>query len=133
MEEEISRIFDKHPEVVAVYLFGSFAKGLEKEKSDVDIAILLDPQRKADEFSLKRALIIELSRELRKDIHLVVMNRAGELLSAQIFKYGKCLFDRAPTLLSFFRMVQYSKIADFAFLRRNMEKGFTRKIMRAVS
>jgi hypothetical protein len=74
--------------------------------------------------------LIGLSRILRKEIHLVILNRAGETLSAQVFKYGKCLYNNAkPCILSEFRTTQFSKIADFAYLRNIMEKGFTRKIM----
>ena len=129
MNERIIRFFRKRPEVVAVYLFGSQARERATEGSDVDLAILVDPQAKVDEFELKRDLMIGISRILRKEIHLVILNRAGETLSAQVFKHGKCVFNSKPGTLSQFRTVQFSKIADFAYLRNIMEKGFTRKIM----
>jgi predicted nucleotidyltransferase len=129
MNERIVRFFEARPEVIAVYLFGSRARGRAKETSDVDLAILVDPDVKVDEPELNRDLIVGLSRALRKDIHLVILNRAGELLSAQVFKYGKCLYNSKPGILSGFRTVQFSKIVDFAYLRNMMEKGFTRKVM----
>lgn len=129
MNERIIRFFEARPEITAVYLFGSCARGLAKETSDVDLAILLDPHANVDESELKRSVLIGLSKLLRKEIHLVILNRAGELLSAQIFKYGKCLYNSNPGILSGFRTVQFSKIVEFAYLRNIMEKGFIRKVM----
>lgn len=129
MNERIIQFFEKRPEVVAVYLFGSHARSRARETSDIDLAILLDPQKKVDEFNLKRELMIGLSRILRKDVHLVILNRAGETLSAQIFKYGQCLHNSKPGTLSRFKTIQFSRIADFAYLKNMMEKGFIRKIM----
>lgn len=129
MPERIIRFFRQSPEVVAVYLFGSQARKRATEASDIDLAILLDPEAAVDPYKLKRDLLIGLSRILRKEIHLVILNRAGEMLTAQVFKYGKCLYNAKPGILSEFRTLQFSKIADFAYLRNIMEKGFTRKIM----
>ncbi len=129
INERIIRFFEGRREVVAVYLFGSRSRGRAKEMSDVDLAILVDPHAKVDEFELKRDLMIGLSGILRKEIHLLILNHAGEALSAQVFKYGKCLYNSKPDILSGFKTVQFSKIADFAYLRSIMEKGFTRKVM----
>lgn len=129
MDERIIRFFRKRPEVVAVYLFGSRARGRATELSDIDLAILLDPQAAVNSSKLKRELLTGLSRILRKEIHLVILNRAGEMLTAQIFRYGRCLYNANPHTLSRFRAMQFSRIADFNYLRKIMEKGFTRKIM----
>jgi len=129
MTDKIIRYFETRQEVVAVYLFGSRAGDRAKETSDVDLAVLLDPHAKIDEFELQRDLAVALSGILRKEIHLVILNNAGEVLSAQVFKYGKCLYNSKPGILTEFKAVQFSKIADFAYLKNIMEKGFTRKIM----
>ena len=131
MNEKIIRFFEGRPEVVAVYLFGSRARGQARDGSDLDLAILVHPHMQVDELELKRELMIDLSRVLREDLHLVILNRAGELLMAQVFKYGKVLYNPKPGVLSRFRAVQFSKIADFAYLRSMMQKGFTRKVMEA--
>ncbi len=41
---KIPEVFRRHPEVVAAYLFGSYAKGEAGPLSDVDIAYLFDPK-----------------------------------------------------------------------------------------
>jgi hypothetical protein len=73
--------------------------------------------------------VVGLSRVLRKDIPLVLLNRAGETLSAHVFKDGRCLCNSNSTILSEFRTVKFSKIADFAYLKNIMEKGFTRRVV----
>lgn len=129
MNQRIIRFFEARPEVLAVYLFGSYARNREKETSDIDLAIFVDPHGKVDESELKRDLMIGLSGVLRKEIHPVILNNAGEMLSAQVFKYGRCLYSSKPDILSRFKTAQFSKIADFAYLRNIMEKGFIRKVM----
>jgi hypothetical protein len=129
MNKRIIHFFKAQEKVIAVYLFGSYARGRAADRSDIDLAILVDPDAKVDKFELKRDMMIGLSKLLRKEIHLVILNTAGEVLSAQIFKHGKCLYNSKPRILSEFKMVQFSKIADFGYLRKVMEKGFTRKIM----
>ncbi|MFO8023278.1 MAG: nucleotidyltransferase domain-containing protein [Perlabentimonas sp.] len=49
--------------VKKVYLFGSFAKGIEKEESDIDVAIILNNM--SDFFSTQRQLM-----RLRREVDL---------------------------------------------------------------
>ena len=42
LEEKIKAYFKSKKEVIAVYLFGSYAAGREHHLSDIDIGILLD-------------------------------------------------------------------------------------------
>lgn len=37
---KLAQVFTRHPEVMAVYLFGSYAEGRERPDSDIDLAIL---------------------------------------------------------------------------------------------
>jgi predicted nucleotidyltransferase len=121
---KIAVFFQDRPEVNAVYVFGSYARGREQKGSDLDLAILLDygVVRRLNE--LKKEYVVHLSRILRKDLHLVILNNAGEEVVAQVFKYGQCIFNREPEILSRFRMVSYAMIAEFAYHRNLMKKGF---------
>ena len=42
--KKIAKILEKRPEVLAAYLYGSYAKGYARDGSDLDIAILTRPQ-----------------------------------------------------------------------------------------
>ena len=126
--KKIGSFFEDRPEVIAVYLFGSFARGKEQRDSDLDLGVLLDHEevRRQDDFM--REYTVGLARVLRKDLHIVIMNNAGEGLTAQILKNGQCILNRKPELLSRFKMVSYAMIAEFADHRNRMKKGFVRRL-----
>ena len=128
--KKICSFFNKYPEVVAVYLFGSYARGREQRDSDLDLAILLDQTALPRLNKLKRKFTADLARILRKDLHLVIMNSAGEELIKQIFKYGRCIMNQRPELLSRFKMSSYAMIAEFAYYKDQMKKGFINRLFR---
>jgi len=128
--EKISLYFIDRSEVIAVYIFGSYAKGQQQTGSDIDLAILIDQDNISHQNELIKQYTIELSRILRKDLHLIIMNSAGEDILAQIYKYGQCILNQNPDLLARFKMITFAMIADFAYYKNIMKKGFTRKIYR---
>ena len=40
--KKINQYFKERNEVMAVYLFGSYARGKERRDSDIDLAVLVD-------------------------------------------------------------------------------------------
>lgn len=75
-----------HPDVVAIYLFGSYAKGDQHPMSDVDIAVILDkftPESEADIGSL-----------ISQEIDVVLFHRLPLQIKFEVFKHGKELFVR---------------------------------------
>ena len=73
--------------------------------------------------------MVELSRLLRKDVHPVILNSAGEGLMKQIFSRGKCIALNNPEKYSLFRTTMFSRIVEFSYLKRQMQAGLTRKLM----
>ncbi len=127
--KKISAYFANKDEVIAVYLFGSYAKGTKSHLSDIDIGILFD-QRDLDFINEKRNdYIVELARLLRKDIHPVILNYAGEGLMNQIFHKGKCILKNDPKKLSIYEMITLVKIAEFTYYLRKMQSGLIKKVM----
>jgi len=116
-------------DVVAVYLFGSQASGKSKKDSDVDIGILFADDNPDLISKCIDGVLVNLPRLIRKDVHPVVMNRAGEELLKQIFGRGECVLVNDQNKLAHFRMTAYSKIADFSYYRNRMQKGLIRNIM----
>lgn len=127
--EKIEGYFIDKSELIAVYLYGSYASGKERHFSDLDIGLLLDKayMRAAEE--KKYEYMVELSRLLRKDVHPVILNFAGEELAKQILIKGKCIMVNNPKELAQYKMVMFSKIADFAYYRKQMQSGLVRSIM----
>ena len=128
-EKKITKYFENKEGVIAVYVFGSYANGNARPCSDLDLAILFGSR---DRDTIKRRLdnyLIDLSRLLRKDIHLTTMNFASEELLKQIFKKGKCLIVTDSKKLARFKMTAYSRIVDFHYYRGQFQAGIVRKVM----
>jgi len=128
--EKISLYFDQRSEVIAVYLFGSYAKGRQERDSDIDLAILLNRDDRPRQNELRRQYIVALSHILRKDLHIVIISSIDEGMLAQIFKYGQCIINHNPHVLAHFKMVAYAMIADFGYHKNLMKKGFIRRLSR---
>jgi len=94
IETELRSFFLAHPgDAVAVYLFGSVARGTAREGSDVDLGVLLekDPPRTL------RGLKLDLEADLEAldvPVQLVVLNRAPPDLVHRVLRAGKLLILR---------------------------------------
>jgi predicted nucleotidyltransferase len=126
---KLKAYFGDRSEVVAVYLFGSQVTNKNLRSSDVDIGILLDTYDRAIETEKRNQYLVELANILRKEVHPVILNSAGEELMRQIFLKGKCIVVRIPEKLSLFKMTMYARIADFSYYRDQMQSGLIRNIM----
>ena len=76
------------PEAWAIYVYGSFARGEEWPDSDLDLAVLLPPER--DIPDLLQA-IAAVSRRVGRDVDLVNLRRAGDVLRREVLAGGKAL------------------------------------------
>ena len=129
LSKTISDYFKNKDEVIAVYLFGSYASGKNQPFSDIDIGILLN--RIDQEFANQQKMryLTELSRIIRKDVHPVILNFANEVLMKQIYSKGKCILINDSKKLAKYKMTMYARIADFAYYLNKMQKGFIRRTM----
>lgn len=126
---KLKAYFEKESEVVAVYLFGSQATGKEDRSSDVDIGVLLDTRDRMIEVEKRNQYMMDLANTLKKEIHPVILNSAGEELMRQIFLKGECILVKDPKKLSLFKMTMLTRIADFGYYRNKMQSGLIRNIM----
>lgn len=131
ISDKISSYFKDQKEIVAVYLYGSCAVNKERPFSDVDIGIVVNyPALNTVKKNIDR-YISDLSRMIRKDIHLVLLNLAGENLLYQVFEKGQCLVVNNQSELSLFKMKEFTKIADFSYHKKKMQQGFINNMMKA--
>ena len=124
IEKTIDQYFKGKSDIVAVFLFGSHAANHARHFSDVDIGIVAE-RGAADR--VKRAFkrySLDLSRETRKDIHMVMLNQAPERLLSQVLGKGCCLTVNDRRQLVEFKMYKIVKIADFSFHKKQMQAGF---------
>jgi uncharacterized protein YutE (UPF0331/DUF86 family)/predicted nucleotidyltransferase len=93
---QLNQLFAQSP-VNTAYLAGSLSSRTSfGHLSDVDIAILLMDQIKADHFlDYQLYFFSELAKRLESEsIDVVILNQASLLLKLQVIKYGQILFSR---------------------------------------
>lgn len=94
IEMALKPVVEEIPVVTAVYVFGSRATGRAKEASDVDLAVLLNPDP-GEDFDLLK-LMVDAERALGKPVDVVILNRVSEHLRYLVRRDGILVFDRDP-------------------------------------
>lgn len=88
-EKIVDYFLDKKPKLI--YLFGSYAKNINRDESDIDIAVLLKaPMESMEKYRYK----MELVDLLGKEVDLIDLADANIILKHQIVTTGKNLFCR---------------------------------------
>ncbi len=84
-EAIIQAVLKSHPDTQAIYLFGSYGTQDEWPDSDVDIAILLPPEKAKKSGSLAMSkLRFELERLLKKTVDLINLRRVSTVFQKEI-------------------------------------------------
>ena len=107
--------------IFAVYLFGFAAAGRMKPGSDIDFALLVEPDQEGS-FPLLE-MMVELERLCGKTVDAVLLNRAGELLKYEVRRTGKLVFERDPLQRKRFEISGRKRFEDFLHQHRR----YTRK------
>ena len=113
-EEAIISVCKGQREIIAAYVFGSRAMGKGKKASDVDIALLLD-DREASNFPYLE-FKVTLERALNKNVDLIILNQAGEILKHQVRKYGKTIYESNPKMRKQWEILSRKLYQDFLYL-----------------
>jgi predicted nucleotidyltransferase len=106
---------ETHPEIAAVYLFGSCASGHARPGSDIDLGVLF--YEDLDCFA-RVNMETELSNLLFKDVDLIDMKKSSTVLRHQIYKYGKLLYHSDEDFPFQFRANSIRDYIDTAYLRK---------------
>ncbi|HQN20670.1 MAG TPA: nucleotidyltransferase domain-containing protein [Syntrophobacteraceae bacterium] len=130
IEDDLRTYFSNNKEVVAAFVFGSYARGRQRHGSDVDVGVLLTVPAAQNPGELRNQYTVELGRILKKDVHILILNTAGEELLRQVFSKGKCVQVNDARAYDLFRITAYSRIADFEPYRRMLRHGFVSRLKR---
>lgn len=104
-----------HPEISAVYLFGSHAAGHARSRSDVDLGILFAN----DVDGFKRINIeTQISNLLKKNVDLVDMRKSSPFLRHQVYKYGIVIYQDGSDFPFLFRANSIRDYLDTGYIRR---------------
>lgn len=91
LAEELAAVDDR---LLAAYLFGSVARGMDSPSSDVDVGILLQTASSDELNGLRLTLEGDLERALRQRTQVVVLNNAPPDLVHRVLRDGRLLLDR---------------------------------------
>lgn len=95
IERALSTVLERHDDVLAAWLFGSLARGMERADSDVDVAVLLGRRmrpRTLDDLPLD--LEAELGSAIGRPVQVVVMDHAPVDLVHRVLRDGRLLVER---------------------------------------
>jgi predicted nucleotidyltransferase len=89
LAQEIAQVFAaRNEDAAAVYLFGSVARGEDREDSDVDIAVLYGKPVEPGLAGLKLALAGDLEERLGRRVDLVVLDHQSPDFIHRVLRDG---------------------------------------------
>lgn len=138
--EKIAAIKDKLAEilpstpVLLVYLFGSAARNLlagrQGKLSDVDLAVLLANERRAEDLSELIFNLLEIFCRVfgREDIDLTILNTSPPVIKNRVLREGMLLYARDRQTRIDFETVARREYLDTQPLRAFYRRQFVAKI-----
>jgi len=98
-----------YPELQAIYVFGGYGAGEERPDSDVDLALLLPPQRAkaAGDLALCE-LRFEFESLLGREVDLINLRRVNTVFQHEIIQEGRTIYRRDEYEVESFEMVVMS-------------------------
>jgi len=117
---------------VAVYLFGSAARGTRGKRSDVDIAVLIRASGTSHRRSRSLVEYVQAACDAlgTDNVDVVLLHRAPIALRHEVFREGKPLLVRDPEALTRFRLESSREYLDTIPLRRMFEEAYFRRVRR---
>lgn len=113
VESRLRSFFETDPQgVVAVYLFGSMARGPVGPTSDVDVAVLYCEPPPRTFAGLPLRLSEELEGLLGRPVDVVVLNHASADLCHRVFRDGSLVMDRDPSFRIRFEVQRRNEFFD---------------------
>ncbi len=129
----IKTYFDSKSNIVAVYLFGSYAIGHQKSNSDVDVAVIFGFELNKDErFNRCLEYSFYLSAITGMEIDIVDMNSADFPLLYEIFTEGKIIIEKEREKAVQFKALKMSQYADLKYYENLMGKGLMNHVRNMV-
>ncbi len=111
LEQELQ----KNSNIIFGYLFGSYADGSYNDRSDIDIALYLVD----NSFDAQLSISFELSRTLKKNIDLTVLNTIKNLyLSEDILNKGIVIKDSDKRID--FELKKHHQFIDFIEFKKRI-------------
>jgi len=95
MLESLKTYFEGRDDIAFAFLFGSAARGRVRREGDVDIAVYFKPEKEVEweafnkTYEGENRIALDLERLLKKEVDLLVLNRARAVIADEIIRKGK--------------------------------------------
>ena len=114
IRDVVAKILHEENGIVFAYIFGSAVTGQFAARSDIDIAVMYDAE--PADFRSQLALYHKLSKALKRDVDIVVLNSSRSLsLRRAIVKEGAILVDRDQNRRLAFEVEALHDYLDFKY------------------
>jgi len=118
IETRLKAFFEEDPRgAVAVYLFGSVARGEARTGSDVDVGVLFASDPPATLGAPQFAIEAELERRLSRPVQVVALNRASADLVHRVLRDGRLVLERDRAARIRFEVRSRNQYFDLAPIR----------------
>ena len=90
----LEQYFNDTKEIAFAFLFGSGTRAKMRRESDIDIAVYFRPERDLEwedfnrRYKSENIIALDLERLLKKEVDLIVLNRAKAILADEILRKG---------------------------------------------
>ena len=123
LEQKLRGAAESAPsEVIAIYVYGSRARGTERSDSDLDVGVLLRQPPPATLKGVARDLEATIETATRLPTQVVVLNQASADLIHRVLRDGLVLLDRDRTARIRFEVQARNVYFDLAPMRRRYRR-----------
>jgi len=81
------------PSAWAIYVYGSFARGDDTNRSDIDLALLLPPDEQIGDLL---GLLSDVSARVHREVDLVDLRRSSDVLRREVLADGLQIYVARP-------------------------------------
>lgn len=111
------------PDLVAVFVFGSFGTEYERNDSDLDLAILTRSLHSVDTVKLWY-LAQEIARNVKQDVEIADLREASTVFAFEILSSGNCIFCSDEPFLANFDTLAISMYLRFQEERKEILQDY---------
>lgn len=125
--ERIRMIFDDVPAAIAVFVFGSVARGSDGPGSDIDVAVLFDTPPPSTLMGPQLSLETRLEHALGRPVDLIVLNTASADLVHRVLRDGDLVVERDRSRRIRFEVAKRNEYFDLQPVRDAYRRTAVRK------
>ncbi|WP_051531492.1 type VII toxin-antitoxin system MntA family adenylyltransferase antitoxin [Clostridiisalibacter paucivorans] len=124
--EDIINILYEKSNIVFSYIFGSYAKGENRESSDIDIAIYLKNNQISTDKYL--SLLYDIMSISNKKVDLVILNDSPPLIKHEVYTEGILLFTKDKETLTNYKVKTLFEYEDMKYYLNMQYKDMINRI-----